>query len=329
MKALITGAAGFAGSHLAEYLLEQGEEVVAMVHPGEEDLANLASILPQLRVERADVGDAECLPRVIRDIKPDRIYHLAAMSSPSESFQDPRLTYEVNFIGTLNLLTAVRRLELDCRILHVSSAEVYGSVRSEQLPLREQTPFCPSSPYAGSKAAAELLTVQFFQSYGMPIIRARPFNHTGARQSAAFVCSNFARQIAEVDAGLRPASITVGNLKVRRDFSDVRDIVRGYHLLLEKGEPGEVYQLGSGHSIPIGEILQILIGLSSQAIQVVVDESRIRRAEALEIWGATEKAEQAVGWKPLYSLETTLGALMAYWEVTLRTRSAPFSQSVS
>lgn len=325
MKALITGAAGFAGSHMAEYLLDQGEEVIALVRPGEEDLSNLASILPHLRVERADVRDAECIHRIVCDAKPDRIYHLAAMSSPSESFQEPRLTYEVNFIGTLNLLTAVRRLERDCRILHVSSAEVYGSVRSEQLPLREEAPFRPSSPYAGSKAAAELLAVQFFQSYGMPIIRARPFNHTGARQSAAFVCSNFARQIAEVEAGLRPPSITVGNLKVRRDFSDVRDIVRGYNLLLEKGNPGEVYQLGSGHSISIGEILQILIGSSSQAIQIVVDQSRIRRAEALEVWGATEKAEQAVGWKPMYPLETTLGALMAYWEVTLRARS----QSVS
>jgi GDP-4-dehydro-6-deoxy-D-mannose reductase len=218
-------------------------------------------------------------------------------------------------------------LELDCRLLYVSSAEVYGAVRSEQLPLREETPLRPSSPYAGSKAAAELLTLQFFQSYGLPIVRARPFNHTGPRQSAAFVCSNFARQLAEVGAGLRLPSIKVGNLKVRRDFSDVRDIVRGYHLLLEKGELGEVYQLGSGQSVSIEEVLQILIGFSSQPIQVIVDQSRIRRAEALELWGVTRKAEQAVGWKRQYPLETTLRALKGYWEATLRARDVRVPQA--
>ena len=187
MKALTTGGVGFAASHLAEYLVGQGEEVIALIRPQEENLVNLAPIATQLRIERADVCNPEGLTQALRDIKPERIYHLAAMSSPSESFGNPRLTYDVNFGGTLNVLLALRRLEIDCRLLFVSSAEVYAPVKNEDLPLREEMPFRPSSPYAGSKAAAEMLTVQYLQTYGMPIVRVRPFNHTGPRQSSSFV----------------------------------------------------------------------------------------------------------------------------------------------
>lgn len=317
MKALLTGGAGFAGSHLAEYLLACGVEVVVLAFPGE-DLANLQSVLPHIRIEYADVRDEERLFHVLRETKPQRLYHLAALSSPSESFQDPKLTYEVNFGGTLQLLSAWRRINSDCRLLYVSSAEVYGAVRSEDLPLREETPLRPTSPYAGSKAAGEFLAVQFFQSYGFPIVRVRPFNHTGPRQSPAFVCSSIARQIAEVEAGLRPPKIGVGNRKVSRDFSDVRDIVRGYHALLERGVPGEVYQLGAGRPIPVEEVLQILLRRCSKQVEVVVDQSRLRTGEVPAVWGDTTKAEKAVGWKRQFSLEHTLGDLVLYWRAALR-----------
>jgi len=322
MRALITGAAGFAGVHLAEHLLAQGDEVIALIRPVGEDLTGLNSIASLLRVERADLLDAERLLQILSETRPQRIYHLAAMSSPKESFLDPRLTYDVNFGGTLNILSAMRRLELDCRLLYVSSAEVYGRVKSEDLPLREETPFRPASPYAGSKAAAEMLAFQFFQSYGMPIVRTRPFNHTGPRQSSAFVCSSFARQVAEIGAGLRNPVVNVGNLKTSRDFSDVRDIVRGYHLLLEKGEPGEVYQLGSGRAVPIEEILQKLIRNSPKPIEIKVDPSKVRAGEAPAVWGDISKAARAVGWKPERSLESTLKDLLNYWENTLRSEMA-------
>ncbi|MBZ5513980.1 MAG: GDP-mannose 4,6-dehydratase [Acidobacteriia bacterium] len=321
MRALITGGAGFAGSHLAEHLLEQGQEVVALAAVTE-PLDNLGPILPQVQVERLDLRDALRVSEIVREAKPQRVYHLAALSSPAESLENPLLTYEVNFTGTLNLLLACRMLGADCRILIVSSSEVYGVVRPEHLPLREDMALRPATPYAGSKAAAELLGLQFFESYGMPVVRTRPFNHTGPRQSAAFVCSDFARQIAEIDLGLRPPKIHVGNLQVSRDFSDVRDIVRGYHLLLEKGDPGEVYQLGSGRPVSIEEILRILIGLASQCVQVVVEESRVRHSETPTLWGDTSKAEHAVGWKRHYRLDTTLRDLKEYWQERLRSEAA-------
>lgn len=317
MRCLITGAAGFAGSHLADYLLSQGEEVVGLIAP-QDDLANLKHILSQIIVERVDVQDAEGVLRLLSHIRPQRIYHLAALSSPVESLRDPVLTYNVNFYGTLNLLCAWRQIGMDCRFLYVSSAEVYGIDPPAPMPLREDCPLRPANPYAASKAAAELLAFQFYRSYGFPIVRARPFNHTGPRQSAAFVCSSLARQVVEVEKGLRPPTITVGNLKVQRDFSDVRDIVWGYYLLLEKGEPGEVYQLCSGRPVSIEAIVDILSSFTSRATRIAVDESKVRAQEACVFWGDHAKARQAVGWVPRYSLETTLRDLWRGWEEALR-----------
>jgi len=318
MKVLITGGGGFAGSHLTEYLLAQGQEVVALLAP-QEEVENLNHILARVRVERADLRDAERLSEVLRETSPQRIYHLAALSSPVESLQDPRLTYEVNFVGTLNLLLAWRQLQMDCRLLYVSSSDVYGPVREEDLPLREDTPLRPANPYAGSKAAGEMLAFQFWRSYGMPIVRVRPFNHTGPRQSSNFVCSSLARQVAEIDLGLRPPIVSVGNLEIKRDFSDVRDIVRGYHLLLEKGTPGEVYQLCSGHVVSIRAVLQIVCALVSKGVQVAVEERGMRAQEAPAAWGDATKARNAVGWTPEGTLEATLQDLKIYWEEKIRT----------
>jgi GDP-4-dehydro-6-deoxy-D-mannose reductase len=319
MRALITGGAGFAGSHLAEYLLRQAQEVTVLAR-GEEPLVNVEHLQNDVCIERGDLLDANRIREVLESTRPQRIYHLAAFSSPWESFRNPKLAYDVNFTGTLNLLCAWRELGVDSRFLLVSSVAVYGSVDSHQLPLREGSPLRPISPYAGSKAAAETLAWQFFRAYGLPILCVRPFNHTGPRQTSSYVCSDFARQVAEIDLGLRPRRVIVGHLNARRDFSDVRDMVRGYYLLMENGEPGEVYQLCSGEPLSIESILRRLIELSSQPIEVKVDENKLRSEESPALWGDPSKAQRAVGWQPQYDFETTLRDLKLYWETVLQRR---------
>ena len=320
MKSLITGCAGFAGSHLADYLLGQGEEVIGLVTV-DEDRANIRHIEKQLEIVHGDVRDSDRMLEVIQSTRPQRIYHLAAFSSPAQSFEGPHLTYQVNFTGTLNLLAAWLRVGMDCRFLLVSSAEVYGIVPKEKLPMHEELDLGPVNPYAGSKAAAEILALQFFRSYSLPIVRVRPFNHTGPRQSSHFVCSKFARQVAEIDRGLSPPNIMTGNLHVIRDFSDVRDIVRGYRDLLEKGMPGEVYQLCSGRPISIEAILRTVISFASQPVQISVDKSLVREREADEVWGDYSKAKLAVGWEPRRQLQDTLRDLKLYWETEIQNRS--------
>lgn len=317
MIALLTGAGGFAGSHLAEYLLHEGAEVLALVRPND-DLVRLEPILGQLKVERADIRDGERLIQILQDTKPERVFHLAAVTSPADSVLNPKSTYEVNLMGTLNLLEGARQTGLDCRILFVSSPEVYGMVGDGELPLREDAALRPANPYAGSKAAGELMACQFFWSYGVKVVRVRPFNHTGPRQSESYVCSSLARQVAEIDLGMREPVVQVGNLAALRDFTDVRDIVRGYCLLLDKGEPGEVYQLCSGHPVSIETILRHLTNSASTPIRIAVDPARAHAQGAQKVWGTADRAERTAGWRPQYPLERTLQDLKNYWHGVLR-----------
>ena len=312
MKALITGAGGFAGSHLVEYLLSQGFEVIALTSP-RDDMDNLRPALAQIELIRADVRDSASFRRILASHRPDRMYHLAALSSPQQSLGNPALTYDVNLSGTLNLLEGWRREAFDSRLLFVSTAEVYGSAGTERMPLREDCPLRPGTPYAGSKAAAELIVEQYHASYGLPAVRVRPFNHTGPRQSPGFVCSSLAQQLAHMDAGRQPPVLKVGNLRVRRDFTDVRDIVRGYYLLLERGCPGEVYQLCSGRPVSIEEVVAILSSSVSVPVKVIVDQNRLRPHETMEFWGDPGKARRTVNWEPEFRLETTLQDLKEYW----------------
>lgn len=317
MRALITGGAGFAGSHLAEYLLHRNGDLTLIARP-EESLRGVEHLLPQVRLERADLRDFSRVRQILEEVRPERIYHLAAFSSVVESFQDPRECYEVNLGGTLNLLEAWRELGLEARLLLVSSSDVYGHASETELPLREESPLRPVSPYAGSKVAAEFLAVQFGLSYGLPVVRVRPFHHTGPRQSPAFVCSNLARQVAELVCGLRPPVISVGNLNVGRDFSDVRDIVRGYTLLIEQGRAGEVYQLCSGRAVSIGELIEWLSAGAPAPIEVRVDSSKVRVGEPAVLRGDSAKVGRETGWSPEYDLKTTLADLELYWEEQIR-----------
>jgi GDP-4-dehydro-6-deoxy-D-mannose reductase len=312
VRALITGGGGFAASHLAEHLLERRCDVTLVARLGEH-LHSAGHLLSQARLERADLRDFARLREVLRETRPERLYHLAAFSSVVDSFRNPRECYETNFGGTLNLLEAWRELRFDSRMLFVSSSQVYGQPGEAEMPLRETSPLRPESPYAGSKIAAEFLAIQFGSSYGLPVVRARPFNHTGPRQSPAFVCSDLARQVVEIECGLRPPILTVGSAETARDFSDVRDIVRGYVLLLERGRPGEAYQLCSGRAVSVRAIIERLVATASVPIDVRVDATKAHAAEARILWGDAAKARSEVGWEPRYDLETSLGDLKTYW----------------
>jgi GDP-4-dehydro-6-deoxy-D-mannose reductase len=320
MRALITGGAGFAGSHLVEHLLEQNHEVILLARPGG-NTRSAEHLRGRAQLAAADLNDFAGLHSVLARFRPQRIYHLAAFSSLVESKSDPRRCYHVNFDGTLNLLEAWRTLAFESRVLLVSSSNVYGVAAGRELPLRETSPFRPENPYGGSKIAAEFLALQFGLSYGLPVIRVRPFQHTGPRQSSAYVCSGLARQVAEIAHGLRPPVLEVGNPQVSRDFSDVRDIVRGYELLLERGRPGEVYQLCSGKAVSVGAIIELLIAKAQRPIEIRIDSSKARPGESPVLWGDPAKAHVEAGWAPRYSLEETLHNLLGYWEEQTRAGS--------
>lgn len=321
MKVLITGGGGFAASHLAEELLRLGCDVTLAARLGER-LHNVEHLLSQVRLERADLRDFTELREILREIRPERFYHLAAFSSVVDSFESPYECYETNFGGTLNLLEAWRQIGFDSRMLLVSSSQVYGQAGEAEMPLRETSALRPESPYAGSKIAAEFLAIQFGLSYGLPVVRARPFNHTGPRQSPAFVCSDLARQLAEIECGLRPPIVTVGSADTARDFSDVRDIVRGYVLLLERGRPGEVYQLCSGRAISVRAIVEHLVAMASVPVDVRIDTTKAHAAESRILWGDPAKARSELGWEPRYDLKTTLGDLRAYWQTRIGSAEA-------
>jgi GDP-4-dehydro-6-deoxy-D-mannose reductase len=317
MKALVTGGTGFAGSHLADHLLEENHEVLLLAHPGG-STRSAEHLRGRAQFAEADLDDFEGLYSVLARFRPQRIYHLAAFSSVVESKHDPRRCYRVNLNGTLNLLEAWRTLGFESRALLVSSSNVYGVAPGNEAPLRETSPLRPENPYAGSKIAAEFLALQFGLSYGLPVIRVRPFQHTGSRQSTAYVCSGLARQVAEIVQGPRPPVVEVGDPLVSRDFSDVRDIVRGYTLLLERGRPGEVYQLCSGKAVSVGTIIELLIAKAQRPIEIRIDSTKARPGESPVLWGDPAKARAEVGWVPRYSLEQTLHEILCYWDEQIR-----------
>jgi GDP-4-dehydro-6-deoxy-D-mannose reductase len=243
------------------------------------------------------------------------VYHLAAFSSVKDSFEQERRVYDVNFYGTLNLLSSLAGARTKARVLMVSSGQVYGQGSSI---LTEQSLLCPRTPYAVSKAAAEFLAVRFWNANSLETIRVRPFNHVGPGQSAAFVCSDFARQVAEIELGLRTPEIYVGNLSVKRDFTDVRDVCRAYVLLLSNGIPGEVYNLASGRVSTIATILEILRTFCSCQIRVVKTGAKLRTAEIIELKASAAKMQALTGWEPEYTLETTLRDLYTWWLAKLK-----------
>jgi GDP-4-dehydro-6-deoxy-D-mannose reductase len=317
MRALVTGADGFVGQHLLRFLLQRGYPVAGTFHKHQPQM-------DQVEWSQCDVRHRDEVDDLIRRVQPDQAYHLAAISSPAESFAAERLVYDVNFWGTFNVLEAVRRFAPQCRVLYVGSAQCYG--RPNELPITESHEFKPENPYAVSKAAGDLLCYQYFCTHRIHVIRVRAFNHTGPGQDANFVCSSFAKQMAAIELGLQEPKIWVGNLEVERDFSDVRDVARAYKLLVDNAAAGEAYNVGAGKAVSVREILSLLIGLCSKPIEVLVDDSRVRGAESKEIYADIQKISRVTGWAANYNLRTTLNDLFTTWVQQLNETAVKMSR---
>jgi GDP-4-dehydro-6-deoxy-D-mannose reductase len=313
MRVLVTGATGFVGRYLCDLLVARHHEVWGTFLQ-RDTLDESAG----LRLVQCDLRDFSAVQGAVQEARPQQVYHLAAMSSVRDSFDDAQSVYQANFWGTLNLLEAIRSLQPSARVLLVGSAHVYGRVKRAKLPISEQQLLAPDSPYGVSKAAADLLGYQFFQAYDMHVVRARPFNHTGPGQSTHFVCSDFARQFAAIDLNLAQPIVRVGNIRASRDFSDVRDVVRAYELLMRKASPGEAYNVASGRAVPLSRILDILQSFTTRKILVNVEQNRVRSGESDVFYGSNRKLKQATGWSARFDLETTLHNLYAYWKNALK-----------
>ena len=311
-RALITGITGFVGSHLAEYLLSEGLDVHGILRWRSKD-NNIRTIRQEIKLEEGDLLDAHSLYGVIEKIKPDYIFHLAAQSYVMSSWASPVNTLEVNVIGSANLFEAVRKAKLDVPIQIACSSEEYGKVHPDEVPIKETNPLRPLSPYAVSKLAMDYLGYQYFESYGLRILRTRGFNHTGPRRGDVFAESTFAKQIAEIEKGLREPVVYVGNLDAKRDYTDVRDMAKAYYLAVLKGKPGEVYNICSGKAWVIGDVLKYLLSLSKVKVEVKKDPKRMRPSDVQILLGDNSKFTKATGWKPEIPLEKTLEDLLNYW----------------
>jgi GDP-4-dehydro-6-deoxy-D-mannose reductase len=310
MRALLTGISGFVGGHLTEHLVAEGDIVVGLSASGRWP-AELAHLGKCARIERFNlVEESETkLAEIIRRKQPEVIYHLAAQSNPQASLADPRATWTLNFWGSFNLLEAVKLSGQSSRVVVVSSGVCYGNPPPELIPVGENCPLRPNNPYAASKAAVDLLGIQHYLTHGTHVVIVRPFNHAGPRQSARYVLAALAHQVALVEAGRAPR-LEVGNLDVIRDFTDVRDVVRAYRLLATGGQPGEVYNLGSGLGTRIADAIEHLRSLANVPIDIHVDQALVRPVDQAVLVADASKLRAAVGWEPQYSNQKTLADML-------------------
>lgn len=303
-KVLITGGEGFVGNHLINYLLNETDYEIVSTYFMESTFKDENN-----RVEfvKLDIRKQEDVENLLNVQKPDYIYHLAGISFVPASFANPLLTHETNFIGTFNLYESIRKLNLETSILFVSTSEVYGQVDDKII--NEDKVLKPQNPYSVSKASAELLSYQYYKNYGLKIKIVRPFNHIGLGQSESFVIPNFVKQIVDIEMGLKEPIIEVGNLDAIRDFTDVKDIIRGYKCLVESDYNGEIFNLCQSKGYSIKEILDILLSFSDKMIEVKFDEKRMRPSDNPKIIGDNGKIEKYLEWKPLIEIRTTLLAI--------------------
>lgn len=308
-KIFITGINGFVGKHLINQYPE--DEISGLIKNSDGQLGE------NVKAYQGDILDTVEIEKIIEEIKPDIIFHLAALTSPAESLKTPVETINNNVLGQLNILEAVRKLGLDSKMLVVSSAEVYGNVDEKNIPTTESAELLPNTPYGVSKVTQDMLGYQYYKAYGLKNTRVRPFNHIGPGQAPIFVVSAFAKQIAMIEKGQQEKIIKVGNLTAKRDFTDVRDVVRAYKLLVDKGRAGEVYNIGSGKSYAISEILNILLSFSNEKIEIVEDESLLRKVDVKELRCDFTKLRNDTGWEPEIPIEKSLRDTLDYWRNTL------------
>jgi len=271
-----------------------------------------------ITIRTADITNNKQIEAVLADCRPVVIYHLAAQSSVAVSWQNPQATMRINLEGTINLLEAVRKLKLDSSILLIGSGEEYGAIQPEDLPIDESQHPNPQNPYALSKLYQTLLGLHYMRAYNMKIYLARPFNHTGPGQNTGFVIPDFASQIAKVEAGLQDPVIWVGNLSAKRDFCDVRDVVRAYYSIMEKGQIGRIYNIASGQAVPIQSILDQLLSLSTVPIEVKIDQKKFRPADVPVIYSSISRIKAETGWEPQIKLYDTLKDTLEFWRMQVK-----------
>ncbi len=313
MKALITGGSGFVGKYLRDELEKLGWTVyiTGLETEGTDEIPENFCHL--------NILEQDAIEKLLRQLRPDAIFHLAAQSSVALSWKNPALTVDVNVKGAVNLLEAIRQVgEPWPRTILVGSGEEYGHILPQETPVTEENLLRPGNLYAATKAAQNLIGKIYAQAYGLPVILVRAFNHIGPGQLPGFVAADFCKQIAEAEAGLREPVMRVGNLTARRDFTDVRDVVRAYRLLAEKGRPGETYNVGSGHAVEIRELLRCLLSLSAGDIQAEVDPAKFRPVDVPVLEADIRKLQTDTGWGLEFSLEETLEDTLNYWRTQIQ-----------
>lgn len=315
-KALIVGAAGFVGRYLIEHLHAKGDyEIYATKLPND-----ILTVSEGVKVKICDLNilDKDNIVKTLYEIRPDYIFHLAAQSSVSVAWRNPTMTVDINIKGAINLLDAVRELYYKPRVLLIGSGEEYGHIREEETPINEENHIRPGNIYAATKCCQNMIGKIYSQAYDMDVMMVRAFNHIGPGQAPIFVISDFCKQVAEIELGLKEPVMHVGNLAAKRDFTDVRDVVRAYELLIEKGVPGETYNVGSGHAYAIREILDKIIAISGKEINVEIDPAKIRPIDVPIIEADVTKLIEATGWKKEILLDQTLNETLNYWRTELQ-----------
>ena len=312
-RVLVTGVTGFVGSHLVDYMLSRGDCEIFGIQRWRSRTENIEHFMDRITLLECDLRDASSTRDTLESVRPDWVFHLAAQSFVPTSWMAPSESLTTNILGQVNLFEAIRRLGLACRIQLACSSEEYGMVFPDEVPIRETNPLRPLSPYAVSKVAQDMLGYQYWMSWKLDCVRTRAFNHEGPRRGPVFVASDFAKQIADIEKGRRAAVVHVGNLEAKRDFSDVRDIVRAYWLALEKGEPGEVYNIATGRAWTIREVLDRLLSMTQAKIEVRQDPARLRPSDVPILIGDATKFVKVTGWQPTIPFEQTLRDMLDYW----------------
>lgn len=315
MNILITGASGFVGAHLVEYLIREKKRsaIHCLCYGG---FGELSGLVPRDRLYDIDLRNMRQLEGIVKGVKPERIVHLAAMAQVGESFTIPQTVLENNILVTANLLEAVRARARKATVLIIGSADEYGLIQQHEVPINEDVPLRPTSPYAVSKVAVDYLGLQYFLAHRLSVVRLRPFNHIGEYQGEGFAVADFAKQIVEVELG-RTSTVKVGNLSAVRDYTDVKDMVIAYDLAITKCQPGEVYNIGSGKGVRTQDLLNMMIAKARKTIRVEMDSKRYRPIDVEVVVADATKFQKRTGWRPRIALEETLQRVLHYWRKKL------------